>query len=107
MPAAPVHQAGAPAQTWKDVSMSHNELISLPPNWSHQQTKKYAGPAALTLPPPPKTRYEDEIPDDRVVARHSLHTAPDKQTALPASSAPTSFLHLMSVSHSREMERVE
>ena len=106
MPATPGNEVAAPVQTWRDFSISNNELISLPPNWSSHQAKKYTGPAALTLPPPPKTRYEDEIPD-RVVARNSLHAAPELQTAPPASSAPTSFLHVMSTSHSGEMERVE
>ena len=90
--------------------MSHSELISLPPNWSSQRAMTYGGgPAAaavaatLTLPPPPKTRYEDEIDAaGAVVVRHSLHVA-----NLPASSAPTSFLHGMSISHPGEMEKVE
>ena len=107
MPATPSNNFAANVQTWKGVSASNNELISLPPNWSTHPGKKFTGPAALTLPPPPKTRYEDEVPD-RVALRHSLHAAAQlPTTALPVSSAPTSFLHVMSTSHSGEMERVE
>ena len=87
--------------------MSHSELISLPPNWSSQRARMYGGggsaaAATLTLPPPPKTRYEDENAAGAVVVRHSLHVA-----NLPASSAPTSFLHGMSISQPGEMEKVE
>ena len=107
VPATPGHGAVVqPVQTWRDISMSKNELISLPPNSSAHQTKRYTGPAALTLPPPPKTRYEDEF-TDRAVVRHSLHAAPELHTPLPATSAPTSFLHVMSTTHSGETERFE